>query len=181
MSEAISASPVTGASPIQNPQRALLWLGLIPFGGLALIAIGLMAGLRGDELLMHCIAVGTGVLCFIPPAIDRVRPPEKRHVFLSILAPIFAVYFVMGVYTEYFFFPDDAHAGRLRLISVDPGDIVFGQLAALLGLVSLMAGFLLPIGALGARLVPLPRTDWPLSSTLRVALVMTGIGWATRR
>ena len=178
MSEAISAGPVAGAPPIQNPQRALLWLGLIPFIGLALIAIGVMAGLRGDELVMHCIAIGTGVLCFIPPAIDRVRPPEKRHVFLSILAPIFAVYFVMGVYTEYFFFPESAHAGRLRLISIEPADIVVGQLAALLGLVSLMVGFLLPIGGLAAQLFPLPRTDWPLSSTLRVALVMTAIGWA---
>ena len=64
-----------------------------------------------------------------------------------------------------------------RLVNIQPEDILAGELAALLGLLCLYAGYAYPIGALLGRAFPRPKVEWTHQTAQMVAVTMIPIGW----
>ena len=86
----------------------------------------------------------------------------------------------MSVFTTYFFASTVIQSEDLvnaDLMSIRPDDIVNGQIAALVGLLLLLAGYCIPIGRIVPGGIPTPRRDWTFRATLIVALFMIPLGW----
>ena len=58
------------------------------------------------------------------------------------------------------------------MVNIAPSDIVNGQAAALLGLVALLFGYWLPLGAWLVYALPTPRQDWNERTSLIAAMGM---------
>ena len=52
-----------------------------------------------------------------------------------------------------------------------------GQIAVLVALLAMLAGYAIPIGRLVPGGIPRPRRDWSYQSTLVVALITIPLGW----
>jgi hypothetical protein len=65
-------------------------------------------------------------------------------------------------------------------IPLTPHWVVWGVIAATVGYVALLAGYVLPVGGVVARSIPQMRREWSAETCLVVALVIIPMGWAVR-
>jgi hypothetical protein len=89
---------------------------------------------------------------------------------------VYVGFFVVPVFTQYFW-AEPAIVGVFDLVGHRPQDIVAGQLAALVGLICMVAGFHLPVGRAISRRLPKLEPEWSHGTVLMVALVMIPVGW----
>lgn len=164
-----------------RPQIAMLWLMALPVIVLIIIGFGVgLGGVRGVDIQILALALITGAVSCVPIILDIGRPFERRHLLLGFFLFSHLVFFVVSVFTTYFF--ADVMLGReeydvLDLKALRPTDIVNGQIAVLVGLLSLLAGHAIPIGRLVPGGVPRPRREWTYQATLVVSLIMIPLGW----
>ncbi len=153
----------------------LIPLALLPIGGALVFALGIAMGARRQNIWILGLAVLTAIVSLFPLLIDRLRPLEKRQLILSFISLSWMVSFVLPVYTE-FYLNDGEMTGIPGLVGMNADDLVYGQLAALLGLVSLLIGFALPIGSGVGGAIPRPRREWSHPQCLAVAMVLIPLG-----
>lgn len=167
------AQPVQGGISL----KALLWLGAIPFGVLLGFVVGIAVGVRGDDVWILALALLTGGVALVPVFLDRTRPPEKRQLMLSMMSLSYLVFFAAPAFTQYLMASEGFQPEVTRLINIAPRDIINGQVAALVGLLCMMAGFALPIGRMIGDALPQPSVEWSETAALCVAVVMIPFGW----
>ena len=153
----------------------LIPLALLPIGGALIFALGVAIGARRQNIWILGLAVLTAIVSLFPLLIDRLRPPEKRQLILSFISLSWIVSFVLPVYTE-FYLNDGEMTGIAGLVGMNADDLVLGQLAALVGLVSLLFGFALPIGPAVGGAIPRPQREWSHAQCLAVAMVLIPLG-----
>ncbi len=155
----------------------LIPLALLPMAAALIFGLGIALGARRDNMVILGLAIATSVAGLVPMLIDRMRPLEKRNLILTFICLAFIIGFVLPVYTHYYL-NDGQMPGIAMLVGIGPADIINAQLAALLGLISLIIGFTLPVGSLAASILPQPRQDWSASVSIAVAMVMIPLGLA---
>ena len=162
-----------------RPQMAALGLASLPILGLLVFAIGMALGTRPAHVPMLALALVTGLLSLVPLLLDQARPPERRHLFITLLSISWGIGFALPVFTRYFALGGyDPSLGPTTLLGMHPSDVVNGQVLVLVGFVAMLSGYAAPLGAVLARGLPQPRRDWSLTGALAVALVMIPLGWA---
>jgi hypothetical protein len=163
-----------------RPQLTALWLMALPLIVLLGTGMGYAFGVRGGDIQVLALALLTGAVAFVPVILDIGRPAQRRHVLLSVVSFSWFVFFVLSVFTTYFFADfvvrREEYSG-MDLAGLRPADIVRGQLGALVGLLGMQLGYSVPISKLIPGGVPRPRYEWPYRSTLIVALFMIPLGW----
>lgn len=167
------------AAPVRrggSPARALLALGLLPIVCMVLFVLGLGFLSTEEDLAILGVALLTGALSLVSLALDQGRPPERRQLLISIMGISFFVFFVAPVFSQYFLF-EGYTEGVQRLVNIAPGDILNGQLAALLGLACMLLGYALPLGGLVAQALPQPTREWSLPASLGVVTFMMPLAW----
>jgi hypothetical protein len=160
-----------------HPERTRLLLALMPALGVVGLTFGIALGLDTDDLVVMALALVTAALAFLPLVLDQARPPSQRHILLSTFSVLFVIGFVVPVFV--IFLPEGwpVDAPSYSFSELYPQDLIRGQLATILALVSLYVGYALPLQAVSA---PLPRfeRDWSLGATLAVACLILPFGWA---
>ena len=137
-----------------NPLRAVVLLGCLPI--VAFLAFGLTLALDypTDRNGMIGLALLTTVVALVPVILDQGRPAERRHMLLSFYCLLFIAHFCLPIFTQYTIVlmpsdPPGVYGGSLF-----PADIMVGQGVALIGLLSLLIGYLL-VGAFSLTNQPL--------------------------
>lgn len=153
----------------------LIPLALLPMAAALIFGLGIALGARRENMVILGLAIATAVVGFLPMLIDRLRPVENRNLILTFISLAFIVGFVVPAYTQYYL-NDGVMLGIAEFVGIEPADIINGQLAALVGLISLIIGFMLPVGSLAASILPQPRQDWSASVSIAVAMVMIPLG-----
>jgi hypothetical protein len=176
---------VTSASSVSagdngRPQLGILLLLALPVITLLAIGSGIAFGVRGAEFNVLALAVLMGAVALVPVILDVRRRFDRRHILLSFMSLAFFGLFVLSVFTNYFFASDELkmELSNTDLASIRPHDLVRGQLAALVGWLCLLVGYLVPIGRLFPGGIPTPRRNWTFRASLMVALLMIPLGWA---
>ena len=171
-------------APSEDNGRPRLAMMLLMFALPALVLMGsgagIAAGVRGGELAILALALLTGAIALIPLILDVGRPYQRRHILLTFTALAFIGNFVVPVFTTYFFYDVVANSEylvKLDLKAIRPVDIVNGQIAVLVSLVLMFAGYAVPVGRLVRSGIWMPRRDWTHQTTLMMAAFMIPLGW----
>ena len=164
----------------QQPLYLMLALTMLPLLVLMGVGIGLALGVRGTDVQVLALALVTMGVAIVPLVLDFGRPPEQRHLLLFFILLGWQVFFVVSVFNTYFFAdfllgPRDPGPGDLKALY--PADIVRGQFVVLVALLSMLAGYAIPIGRFVPGGIPRPRREWSYPSTLVVALITIPFGW----
>ena len=174
------------AVPAQNPEldrahpeRMIYALVIMPILFFVGLAIGLFAGVRGDDLTELFLALVTIVIALVPLVIDLARRPSERHVMLSTFALVFIIGFALPVFVIFIPAEGPVDAPSYGYSLLMPVDVIRGQLATLLGLICLLAGYAIPIGRLDP-ILPKFRSDWPPNIAIAVATLMIPFGISVR-
>jgi hypothetical protein len=173
----MTAEPNVSDSDRSHPERVRILLILIPFLGVVGVTLAFIFGLGSDDLLMLAIALVTAALAFLPLVLDQGRPPSQRHILLSTFSVLYAIGFVLPVFTIYLPAVWPVDASSYSFSNLFPKDVIRGQWATVLALVSLFGGYTLPLRRLAAP-TPLFRRDWSLGVTLAIACLIIPFGWA---
>ena len=161
-------------------QRTLVFLILLPFAAITTFGIALVAGIEGIALGIAAVAISTSVITTLPLILQFARPAADRHLLLSVLTLVFNIYFVVPILTQWFLVPERGISrgdGGFQTFTLTPDTVLGGQLAVLLGIVSLLLGYFTPIAPFFAKLLPKQRRDWTESSSIILAMIMIPAGW----
>ncbi|NNL66146.1 MAG: hypothetical protein HKP30_07890 [Myxococcales bacterium] len=176
MSQAVpQAPPLREARP--NPANAAIPLMALPLVMALLFVVHLVSGIRGADVQILGAALLLGIVCMVPMLAQRLLPQERRHVLISLFSLTYLVYFGLPAFTQYLWYREYSEV-RIHLVNVAPEDILVGQFTALLGILCVLAGYMLPFGAWVSNALPKPRYEWSHGTALAVAIVMLPLGWA---
>ncbi|MBW2362977.1 MAG: hypothetical protein JRG84_18920, partial [Deltaproteobacteria bacterium] len=146
--------------------------------GMLLFALTPALGLRGTDIAIAGVAILGSLLALAPIIVDQGRPVASRQLLLSLMGVSYFGYYYVPVVTNYFMHGGVVTQGIAALVGVGPEDILRAVLAALLGWICLLLGFMLPVGKMIARGLPQPRREWSQLQALVVAIVMIPMGWS---
>lgn len=172
MSEAALGRPAA-ASPLGDLLRILA----LPLLGFVIFGVGIAVGIPSNRIPLLGMGVATGLLVLSPVVLDSVRPPQRRHLLLSIFSLSYLFHFVFPVFGSYLGSSGYAPHTLTHLHGITPGDITRGEFAVFVAYASLLAGYLLPIGRATARAFPPMEREWSHEATLAVAMLMIPLGW----
>ena len=160
--------------------NALLRLFALPLAGITVFVVVVAIGLRPDRipLLAVTMLLVTAILCFI--TLDRLRPLEQRNLLMSLFSFAYLMVLVMPVFVFYLGDAGYMPEHLANPVPLTPRAVMYGVIAATVGYVALLVGYLFPVGGAVARFVPQMRREWSHETTLVVALVIIPIGWAVR-
>lgn len=161
-----------------HPERVVYLLVLMPFLFSFGLLLGLLLGVRGQDLIQLSLALLTTAIAALPLILDQGRPPAERHVLLSMFSLVFILGFVLPVLVIFMPAEGPIEAPSFAWSAVFPIDVIRGQLATLLGLACLLIGYASPVGRLLTAFLPRFRSDWPPDATLAVAGIIIPLGWA---
>lgn len=161
-----------------NPRLALLGLAALLFVAILIFILCVLFGVRGPDLGIVGLGMLTAVVGTVPVLLDVGRRPLDRHLLLSLLLLVHVAFYVAPVFTEYLWVEPGEDLQYQALTTMAPGDIMMGQVAALVGILSILLLYASPITGAFARLLPRPTRDWPPRTAYRVAWVMLPVGWA---
>jgi len=176
----VTTAAVAPSKDNGRPRLAMVLLLALPALILMGIGAGIVAGVRGSEFTILALALLTGAVGFIPVILDVGRPYQRRHILVTFTALSFIANFVVSVFTTYFFFDvvaQNEYLGNTDLMSIRPADIVNGQIAALISLLLMLAGYAVPVGRVLRGVTLTPRRDWTYQATLMMAAFMIPLGW----
>jgi hypothetical protein len=139
--------------------------------------LGVAFGVRGWDVAVLGLAVLTGFVGMIPLLFDASRPPAKRQLLITAIGFVYIMFFVVPVFTQYFW-AQPTTFDIWELHTHRPQDIAAAQVAALTGLICLIAGFHTPIGRSVSRALPKLTPEWSHGTVLMVALLMIPLGWS---
>lgn len=160
-----------------RPDRAFLLLfGLAILAAMAFV-LGVALGCRGNDVVILALAMLTFLLAAVPLAIDQGRPYPERHIFISLLAVVFIMYFGIPALVIYIPAKGPIDASGLATSAVTSRDVIYGQFVVLVALVTLLVTYSLPHGRAMARRLPTPVYDWPARTSFLIALGMMLMGW----
>jgi len=152
--------------------------------GLATVSLALLSipfayvfGVRGGDLAMFSWGVATVLVGLVPLLVDRIRPPESRHILLTIVAMAFLVQFVLPILTQYIPAQGLMDPSGMRGAMLSAKDIVRAQQIGLLGLICFLLAYTLPMGGLVAPLTSRPRHQWTEGGALVAAAILIALGW----
>ncbi|MDJ0849698.1 MAG: hypothetical protein QNK04_15105 [Myxococcota bacterium] len=167
--------PTTGRPPQPVPAPLLL----AAFGILIvlLFGFGVAAGARGWDVAVLALALLTGFVALVPLALDWSRPPEKRQLLITLVVMAYALFLVVPIFTRYFLVIEKSDR-IFDLGNQAAQDVVFAQVLTLAGLISMLAGFYLPIGTALTSVVPKPAREWSIQECFAVGAVMIPLGYA---
>jgi O-antigen polysaccharide polymerase Wzy len=151
----------------------------IPMVGIT-VFVATMALVPADRTMLVGCSVATGTLVALVIGVDRARPRERRNLLLTIFSFSYTVFFVVPVFVFYI-----GEIGYIQdvgpspsPIPITPEDIALGSLAALLGYVTLLIGYVIPVGKIASQIVPRMRREWSAEATLGVAMITIPMGWS---
>lgn len=147
------------------------------FGLLVMFLIGVIAGVSGDDIPLLIYALITGFFCLLPMCLDRGRPFHGRHILLSATTMFFAVRFVLPVITKYIPAVGPVDPPGMVMSNLLPADVAHAQSIMLVGLLTMMIAYALPIGRAFSRSAPTPRWEWTYAATLSSAIGLITFGW----
>jgi hypothetical protein len=166
-----------GGPPLRQDRVVLVLFGvglLVTVG----FALGIALGVRGDDITILALAMLTFYLACIPLSVDQGRLPAYRHIFMSLLAVVFILYYVIPALVIFIPAERPIDVAGLGLSAVTDPDVIDGQMVVLVGLITLLVTYALPLGRnLGARL-PVPVWEWPPRVALIAGTGMVGLGWS---
>ena len=171
---------IQGPAPPEGfrPDRVVLLLfGLVIVAAMGFVS-GVALGVSGDDITILALAMITALLSAVPLAIDQGRPYEQRHIFMSLLAVIFIMYFVIPAIVVFIPAVGPINASGLGNSQVTSRDVINGQLVILAGLVTLLITYALPHGRLLGSKLPKPVYDWPATTALQIGMGMMLMGWS---
>ncbi|MEE8475350.1 MAG: hypothetical protein V3T01_08375 [Myxococcota bacterium] len=174
----MTEATVPAVRPAPRPRMAGVLLIVVPLLAMSGFVVGMATGVRGDKVLMLFLGVVTGIVTFIPMAIDQMRAPENRHLMLSLLSMAYLVVFAVPAFAIYLPAAGPVEPAGMTFTAVSASDIITGQVIALVALISLLVGYALPMAPLIASVIPKPKRDWPLRTTFLVGCMMIPFGWA---
>ncbi len=151
---------------------------LLPFAAIIVFTLGVVLGVRGADLPMLGLATLTLTLGVAPAVLDQGRRPSERHLFLSFYALVFAVNYSVPVFTYYIPAIGPVDAPGMARTNLLPGHVVAGQIAALVGYLSLLVGYASPFSAGISRGLPRSRSEWPPGFTVLLGVGMIPVGLA---
>lgn len=172
---------MTAAADLQRldaarPRRMLALLGLLPIASICAFVVGMALGARDRDLPLLGLGLLTMMVCSLPLIMDQGRAPSERHVLLSLFCLAFIVRFVVPIFLYYMPATGPIDAPGWAHSNLLPRDLARGQLATLLGLVSILVGYaLLPRQLLAG--LPKVRRDWSPFATVIVACLMVVLAW----
>lgn len=146
-------------------------------GFASLFALGIAFGVRGWDVAVLGLAVLTGFVGMLPLLLDASRPPEKRQILITTMALAYVAFYAVPVFTQYLWVGQRPF-GIFELGGHRPQDIAAAQVASLIGLICLMAGFHLPIGRSVSSALPTFKAEWSHGTAIFVALMMIAVGWS---
>lgn len=161
--------------PAPSPQTAVVWLACVFLAAAVALAVGLAAGVRGNDVLLLLLGIAITVTASLPLILDQARRPSQRHLLLTLLSISYAVAYGVPVATQWL--PKGEFPGNVSGVPFVPPDIAAAQAAALGGLLCLFLGYALPFGAMLSHVLPRPTRDWTPTAALGVACAMIPLGW----
>jgi hypothetical protein len=150
-------------------------LGLLAVSALSLL-VAFASGLQAIQLQLFGLALMTAVIAVLPLVVEQVRP-EGRHTVFALLSFVFIFYYSFPAFVRYLPATGPVQPGSFANTFVSQRDVLDAQVVVLVGLVTLIAAYSVPVGrAIGRRLPP-PRYEWPGSFTVFIAVGMLAVGW----
>lgn len=156
----------------------MLRLIAVPLLGFFAFGLGLALGVPSDRVNLYGLTMVLATLILSVIALDRTKPRERRHLLLTIFSFSYFCFFVVPVFSFYLGEEGYTMDRSPSPVPLTPPDVTLGMVAALLGFVTLLAGYALPIGAFIGRVAPRMKREWSAETTLAVALIAIPIGWA---
>jgi hypothetical protein len=161
-----------------NRQRALMLLVGLPIAAFVTFALLVAFGYSVDRYGMIAMALLTISIALIPMILDQARPAERRHILLSFYCLLFIIHFGLPIFTQYAGVAMPTDPPGVTGVALYPGDIVIGQVVALVGLMSLLLGYGLTPSRLSDREIELRASrDWPPELIPIIAMMMLVVGW----
>ena len=99
----MTEATIPAVRPAPRPRMAGVLLVVVPIVAMSGFVVGIATGVRGDKILMLFLAVVTGIVAFVPMAIDQIRAPANRHLMLSLLSMAYLMVFVVPAFAIYLF------------------------------------------------------------------------------
>jgi hypothetical protein len=175
-------SALTANSPIAQQSgihpvpvmRAVLSVATASF---LIVLVGFALGVRGPDstcLILAALAITIGC---IPIALDMGRPQAERHIFLSMLAIVYTIGYVMPVFVHYIPAVGPMDPPAMIQTSLLPHDIARGQWVAIVALLSLYVGYALPVRPFIQPILPTRIHEWRLGASLFAICVFISLGW----
>lgn len=141
------------------------------------LMIGLASGVEADDVPLLLWALVTVVIGFGPLALDAGRPRRERHVFLSMLALVYTLGFVVPIFVHYIPAVGPSDPPALADTNLWPRDIVTGQWIAIIGLLAFYAGYALPIRQAARQVLPRAAYEWNCTTAIAATVMLVFFGW----
>jgi len=141
------------------------------------LMIGLASGVEGDDVPLMLWALVTVIIGFAPLALDAGRPVQDRHVFLSMLAIVYTVGFVMPIFVHYIPAVGPIDPPALADTNLWPSHIATGQWIAIIGLLAFYAGYALPIRRAVRQVLPKTGFEWGPTAGVTATAMLVFFGW----
>jgi len=139
--------------------------------------IGLASGVSGEDVPLLLWALVMVIVGFLPLAIDVGRPMEERHTFLSMLAIVYTVGFVMPIFVHYIPAVGPVDPPALNDTNLWPSDIATGQWIAIIGLIAFYVGYGLPIRQVVKPVLPAVGYEWTHRASIMATVAIVMFGW----
>ena len=121
--------PAVRSAP--RPRMAGVLLVVVPLVAMSGFIVGIATGVRGDKVLMLFLGIITGIVTFIPMAIDQMRAPENRHLMLTLLSMAYLAVFAVPAFAIYLPATGPVEPAGMTFTAVSASDVITGQLMAL--------------------------------------------------
>lgn len=175
----MSAAQPTQAQPSGgNSQRALILFAALPIVAFLVFGLTVAMGYPSNRYAMIGLSLVTMMIGLVPFILDQARPPERRHLLLTVYCLLFIAHFAVPVFTQYASAVGASDPPGVSGGALYPADVVSGQVVALFGLLSLLIGYgLLPVRLTDRDIERRKARDWRPEIILVVAGTMLILGW----
>lgn len=153
-------------------------LTFLPVASLLVFGIGAAMGVRGDDMTQFALALLTLFVGLLPLIVDQGQRPSQRHILLSMFALVYMIHYVTPIFTYYMPAVGPIDAPGMSYTNLSGGDVIDGQVVALIGLLAMLASYASPVSSVVARLVPPIRRDWTPAVSIAIGCLMIPFGWS---
>ena len=156
-------------------QKVAVAVALMLLAFLGVVVAVALSGAPMVDLAILSIAVVTLMIGAAPSLLNALRPPQSRHSIFAFLSALYAVYFTISIFFQYFL-GDGQPTSSFDTRHLAPTNILNAQIVALSGLIAIAAGYALPIAPALVRGRAV-RADWAPPTAMIIAVIMIVAGW----